>query len=237
MTSVGGIFAAGNCAGRCRQIAKNVGDGCNAAVNVIKYLRSKDLYFDYVHSTKTEAVGEEDRSTKTNPNSAASDNAQKKKLRIGWFSFSCCEDSTIVFTEMLNDYYDKWKDIIEIRYARVLKKNNDMNGLDVAFVEGAISNSRAAEELKTIRKNCKKLVAIGACAITGMPSGQRNEFDERRKREIEPIIRAFDLSKNVMPVHEIVTVDDNVPGCPMTEAGFLNVLNKYLKEFGINAQL
>jgi thioredoxin reductase (NADPH) len=237
MTSVGGIFAAGNCAGRCRQIAKNVGDGCNAAVNVIKYLRSKELYFDYVHSTKTEAVGEEDRSTKTNPNSAASDNAQKKKLRIGWFSFSCCEDSTIVFTEMLNDYYDKWKDIIEIRYARVLKKNNDMNGLDVAFVEGAISNSRAAEELKTIRKNCKKLVAIGACAITGMPSGQRNEFDERRKREIEPIIRAFDLSKNVMPVHEIVTVDDNVPGCPMTEAGFLNVLNKYLKEFGINAQL
>ncbi len=49
MTNVEGVFASGNCAGRCRQIAKNVGDGCNAAVNAIKYLRSRELYFDYAH--------------------------------------------------------------------------------------------------------------------------------------------------------------------------------------------
>jgi len=53
MTSTEGVFAVGNCAGRCRQIAKNVGDGCNAAISVIKYLRSRELYFDYVHKTKT----------------------------------------------------------------------------------------------------------------------------------------------------------------------------------------
>lgn len=161
----------------------------------------------------------------------------EKKLRIGWFSFSCCEDSTIIFTELLNDYYDKLKNVISISYARVLRKNNDMNNLDIAFVEGAISNDNAAEELKKIRENSKKLIAVGACAITGMPSGQRNMFDERSKREIEPAIEAFELRKNVVPLHELVTVDDNVPGCPMTEAGFLNVLNKYLKEFGIDAQL
>lgn len=158
-----------------------------------------------------------------------------RKLRIGWFSFSCCEDSTIVFTEMLNDYYDKWKNVIDIRYARALKKNNDMNDLDVAFVEGAISNGRAEEELKTIRKNCKKLVAIGACAITGMPSGQRNDFDERRKREIGPVVKSFNYSKTVKPLHEIVAVDDSVPGCPMSEDIFLKLINNYLKEFGIDA--
>ncbi len=47
MTSVKGIFAAGNCCGRCRQVAKNVGDGCNAALSAIKYLRNKEYYFDY----------------------------------------------------------------------------------------------------------------------------------------------------------------------------------------------
>lgn len=47
MTSEEGVFAAGNCAGRCRQIAKNAGDGCNAAINLIRYLRSRQLYFDY----------------------------------------------------------------------------------------------------------------------------------------------------------------------------------------------
>jgi len=47
MTSMKGIFAAGNCAERCRQVSKNVGDGCNGALNAIKYLKAKDWYFDY----------------------------------------------------------------------------------------------------------------------------------------------------------------------------------------------
>ncbi len=47
MTNIKGIFAAGNCSGKCRQVAKNIGDGCNAALNVIKYLRNQKIYFDY----------------------------------------------------------------------------------------------------------------------------------------------------------------------------------------------
>lgn len=68
-------------------------------------------------------------------------------------------------------------------------------------------------------------------------SGQRNIFDERRKREIEPIVRTFSYSKEVKPLHEIVKVDDIVPGCPMTETGFLAVMNKQIKGLGIDAQL
>ena len=47
MTNVPGVFAAGNCMGACRQIAKNAGDGCNAGVNAIKFLKAKDIFFDY----------------------------------------------------------------------------------------------------------------------------------------------------------------------------------------------
>ncbi|MFH0711377.1 MAG: NAD(P)/FAD-dependent oxidoreductase [Candidatus Aenigmatarchaeota archaeon] len=47
MTSFPGVFAAGNCMGQCRQIARNVGDGCNAAINIIKYLKMKDIYLDF----------------------------------------------------------------------------------------------------------------------------------------------------------------------------------------------
>jgi len=46
-TNIEGIFAAGNCCGRCRQVAKNVGDGCNAALSAIKFLRNKEVYTDY----------------------------------------------------------------------------------------------------------------------------------------------------------------------------------------------
>jgi coenzyme F420-reducing hydrogenase gamma subunit len=51
-----------------------------------------------------------------------------------------------------------------------------MRGLDVAFVEGAITNDADAKKLMQIRKNAKRLVAIGACAANGMPAAQRNTF-------------------------------------------------------------
>ncbi len=263
-TNLAGVFAAGNCAGKCRQIAKNAGDGCNAGLSAIKYLRSTETYTNYAHHTegititkdevriepvKKEEVKEqiieeevkmgaieEEKMSILEPAAKAAI-IPRKKLRIGWFSFSCCEDSTIVFTEILNDYYDKMKDVIDIRHARVLKGRNDMTDLDVAFVEGAISNQKHEEEVKKIRANCKRLVAVGSCACTGMPSGQRNEFDENRKREIDPIVKAFSYNTKVKPLREVVQVDDQVPGCPMMEASFLSVVNKTLKEFGIDAQL
>ena len=164
-------------------------------------------------------------------------NGMNRKLRVGWFSFSCCEDSTIVLTEMLNDRYFKWMDYIDICYAKVLRKKNDMTALDIAFVEGAIAGKNQENELKKIRQNSKKLIAIGACAITGMPSAQRNDFSDKVKKEISFVVNTPSYRKNVVPIHEIVQVDDNVPGCPMSEQAFLNVLQKYAKEFGIDAQL
>ena len=157
----------------------------------------------------------------------------EKKLKIGWFSFSCCEDSTIILTEMLNDHFDDWSKVVEFRHIRVLKRNNSLNDLDVAFVEGAIASNQDAGKLKEIRKNCKKLVAIGSCAINGMPSVQRNTFDQKKKKAIDFLVKRFSLAKKVRTLSQIVKVDDHVPGCPMTEDGFLKVLEKYLKEFKI----
>ena len=92
---------------------------------------------------------------------------EQKKLVIGWFSFTCCEDSTIVLTELLNDHLDEWKKVIEFKHMRVLKTKNDMSNLDVAFIEGAASSEKQEEEMKKIRENAKYVVAIGACACTG----------------------------------------------------------------------
>src|SRR3990167_5743145 len=114
-----------------------------------------------------------------------------KKLRVGWFSFTCCEDSTIIFTELLNDYFFKWKNLLDIRYAKALKTKNILDQLDVAFVEGAISSQNQAEKLKKIRGLSTKLVAIGSCAVSGFPSAQRNLFGKETTFEIKPILSRF----------------------------------------------
>jgi len=156
-----------------------------------------------------------------------------KKLRIGWFTFTCCEDSTIVFTELLNTHWEQWKDKIEFVHAKVLQNTNRWEPMDVAFVEGAISSAQQEETLKKIRRLATKLVAIGACACTGLPSGQRNRFDDATQAEIKDILAKFRHSQTVKYLRQIIAVDAEVNGCPMGEKAFLELLDKMLKEFNI----
>jgi len=159
--------------------------------------------------------------------------SEQKKLKIGWFSFTCCEDSTIMFTEMLNDHLLAWKKILDFRHCNILKSKNELSDIDVAFVEGAICTERDKEKLKKIREVSKYIVAIGACAVTGLPTGHRNNFNEEMKKEIAPYLLQFNQSTRVYALHELIEVDDKVPGCPMIETEFVKTIDKYLHEFKI----
>ncbi len=160
--------------------------------------------------------------------------SQKKKLVVGWFSFTCCEDSTILLTELLNDNLDEWKKVVEFRYMRALKTKNDMTNLDVAFIEGAASSQKQEEEMQKIRANAKYVVAIGACAVTGLPSATRNQFvDKDLNEKIQRYLKDFNYNQKVKKLDEVIKVDDVVPGCPMNVTTFQTILQKYLKLFGI----
>jgi len=137
------------------------------------------------------------------------------------------------FTELLNDHWQDWKKLIDFQHARVLQTDNVLDELDVAFVEGAISSAEQEERLKKIRAKSKKLVAIGACAVVGMPSAQRNLFDEKTQQEIEFILTRFHHLKKVQPLKEIVKVDAEIGGCPMDPDKFLEVVAGALREFGV----
>jgi sulfhydrogenase subunit delta len=155
---------------------------------------------------------------------------QASKVRVGWFSYSCCEDSTIVFTEILNDHWQEWKHLLEFVHARVLQNNNRWEEMDVAFIEGAIAGDDQAEEVKKIRGLAKKVVAIGACACTGMPSAQRNDFDEEKKKEIEFLLTRFHHADKVRKLDEVIPVDYQVGGCPMDPKRFLEALGTILND-------
>src|SRR3989344_52601 len=156
-----------------------------------------------------------------------------KKLKIGWFSFTCCEDSTIILTELLNDHFFEWRDLLDIRYAKTFKTKNVLDSLDVAFVEGAISSQNQAEKLKKIRSVSQKLVAVGSCAVSGFPSAQRNLFGKETTFEIKPILSRFQYFEKVLRVDEVVKVDASLTGCPMDPDKFVALLSGILVEFGL----
>ncbi|HSB47259.1 MAG TPA: hypothetical protein VLD37_04535 [Candidatus Bilamarchaeum sp.] len=155
------------------------------------------------------------------------------KLRVGWFTFTCCEDSSIMLLEMMNRHYFEWKEKIDFRYCKMLKSKNVLDSFDVAFIEGAVSNDREKEKVLEIRAKSKYVVAIGACACTGYPSAQRNDFSPEMKARIQEFLKRWDLYENVQRLDQVIKVDDKVDGCPMFENIFLNTLNKYFREYGI----
>ena len=155
------------------------------------------------------------------------------KLKVGLLSFTSDEGCSMIFLELMNNHFFEWEKIIDFKYFKLLKSKNELKDLDVAFVEGAISTFKEEKKLKEIRKKSKKLVAIGSCAVNGSPSNQRNFFSNDTKNEIKIILDNFGHRDKVSPLNEIVKVDDYVPGCPMDENVFLNILNKYLKEFKV----
>ena len=98
---------------------------------------------------------------------------------------------------------------------------------DIGLVEGGICNAENVHVLREFRKNCKILVAVGACAVTGGLPAQRNHLDladclqEVYVTEIslghggipnDPEL-PLPLDK-VHPLHEVVKVDYFLPGCP-----------------------
>ena len=98
---------------------------------------------------------------------------------------------------------------------------------DIGIVEGGICNADNVRVLREFRENCRILVAIGACAVTGGLPAQRNHLDLGQcLQEVyltDPGV-AHGMIPNdpelplpldkVHPLHEVVKVDYFLPGCP-----------------------
>jgi coenzyme F420-reducing hydrogenase gamma subunit len=124
--------------------------------------------------------------------------------------------------------------VVEFRHIKALKTTNSLVGLDVAFIEGAISSESQAKEAQQIRENAEYVVAIGACACTGQPSTSRNQFaSEQINERIQWYLSHFDYGQEVKRLDEVIRVDDMVRGCPMKVPSFMQTLNKYLELFEI----
>ncbi len=90
---------------------------------------------------------------------------------------------------------------------------------DLGLIEGGLCNAENVEVLREFRKQCKVLVAVGACAINGGLPAQRNHLDVR-----DCLRSVYDVVPNdpelplpldrVHSINDVVKVDYFLPGCP-----------------------
>jgi len=113
------------------------------------------------------------------------------------------------------------------------------DSVDVALVEGAISSVEDEHKIHHIRKHTKFLLAMGDCAVTGNVPALRNPFgplpilqrayhENTSAQPQTPTRFVPALLEKVRPIHEFVTVDMYLPGCPPSADTFYTVVSDLL---------
>ena len=101
--------------------------------------------------------------------------AAPAKLKVATTSLAgCfgCHMSLLDIDERLFDLVEK------VEFDRSpLTDIKEVGNCDVGIIEGGLCNAENVHVLKEFRKNCKVLVAMGACAITGGVPALRNNVD------------------------------------------------------------
>lgn len=150
------------------------------------------------------------------------------KKRIGIFSLTCDEGCSIYLTEIFNHKLIEWLEKIKLVYFLSVKDKTEIANLDVALVEGVVTSQKDKEQIEKIRNNSKILIAMGSCAISALPSGQRNTFTEEQQEQIQEHLEIYDFLPKALSLKEVVKVDDEIPGCPISEEIFVKTFEKYL---------
>lgn len=113
----------------------------------------------------------------------------------------------------------------ELVYSPLVDRKDFPEQVDIALVEGAVSNEDDLSKIKKVRAHTKVLVSLGDCAVTSNVPGMRNAFGVRPVLE-RAYVDTVAIPKpppssvipllldRVRPIHEVVPVDVFIPGCP-----------------------
>jgi len=157
------------------------------------------------------------------------DTAKPPALRLATVWFGGCSGCHMSFLD-LDEFLFELAGKAEVVFSPVMDVKEYPENVDVCLIEGAICNEDNLELLHKVRARTRALVSFGDCAVTANVPAIRNQLGPDNAESVlqrayvecaqanagapkEPgIVPA--LLPRVMPVHEVVTVEYFLPGCP-----------------------
>jgi NAD-reducing hydrogenase small subunit len=162
-----------------------------------------------------------------------------RKLKVATTSLAGCFGCHTSFLDIDERFFDL---IERIQFDRSpLTDIKHCDPCDIGLLEGGICNAENVRVLREFRENCKILVAVGACAITGGLPAERNSihlaelFEEVYVTEETVDVGMIPndpelplLLDKVYPLHEVAPIDYFLPGCPPPADAFWKFLTDLL---------
>jgi coenzyme F420-reducing hydrogenase gamma subunit len=102
---------------------------------------------------------------------------------------------------------------------------------DIGLIEGSITTAHDVERVREVRKACRTLVTIGACATAGGIQALRNWKDVKEfARFVYALPQFISTLDRSMPIGSYVHVDFELRGCPIDKRQLIEVLSAYLNK-------
>jgi NAD-reducing hydrogenase small subunit len=163
----------------------------------------------------------------------------KPRVATAWRGgCSGCHMSFLDMDERLIELADK----IELVYSPFADIKDFPKDVDIALVEGAITNSDNEEIAHIIRQNSRLVIAFGDCATTGNVTAMRNpipleeiegrsyiDYADKNQRIPDEYTTIAKLLKSARPLHEVIRIDAWLHGCPPTADQIWFTINELLQ--------
>lgn len=152
---------------------------------------------------------------------------EPKKPKVAVFDFTGCEGCELQLANKEETLVDFLNALEIVEFREISSARSDE--YEVALLDGAITRNDEVERLKEIRERAQFVVAMGSCSCFGGVNRLKNAFDlEETHREVYG-----DKPIDTLPtrsVKEVVRVDIEIPGCPVSKAEVERVIQHLIWE-------
>ena len=153
---------------------------------------------------------------------------EKRKPRIGVFKFASCDGCQLSLLD-LEDELVALTGAVDIAYFPEMSSNMRKGPYDIGLVEGSITTHHDAARIHEVRKQCKTLVAIGACSTAGGIQALRNWNDTKEwVSQVYAHPEFIETLSMSTPLSGHVPVDFELRGCPVNKHQLLELVSARL---------
>jgi coenzyme F420-reducing hydrogenase gamma subunit len=151
-----------------------------------------------------------------------------RKPKIGVFKFASCDGCQLSLLDAEDELLGV-AEAVDIAYFPEATRTMLKGPYDIGVVEGSITTHDDAQRIQGVRRQCKTLITIGACATAGGIQALRNWKDvDQFIRIVYATPQYISTLKLSTPIAEHVPVDFELRGCPINKYQLIELITATL---------